>query len=80
MRDGSIRNGNGIVPNLRHQRSLEVALQAIETALAGLQEGQSDELIVMDLKEAIGALDDILGNSTSDRVIEEIFSRFCIGK
>ena len=78
--NGVISNGNGIVPNLRHQRCLETAFQAAQTALYGFQEIRPDELIVIDLKTAVGALDDIFGLSTNDMVIEEIFSRFCIGK
>ena len=80
INEGAIGNGNGVVPNLRHRRCLETALLASQAALYGIKEDRPDDIIVMDLKEAVNALDDILGHSTSERVIDEIFSRFCIGK
>ena len=79
-----IEDGSGIetaiVPNIRQKRLFEKAQSAIGAARRSLQEDQKMELAVMDLKEAMGALDQITGASIKTDVLDSIFSRFCIGK
>ena len=71
---------HGAVPNLRHRGLLEAAFGSIETAISGLDEGLPSELIAIDLKEGYERLGDILGETVREDVLDEIFSRFCIGK
>jgi len=78
--NGSAGDHNGVVPNLRHKQNIEQSIHAVQSALNGLRNNQSEELIVIDLKEAVRALDEILGLSASEEIIDQIFSRFCIGK
>ncbi len=80
VENGVMGNGDGIVPNLRHKQSLEKCIQAAHSAFDGFRDNRPEELIVMDMKEAVGFLDEILGLSASGAIIEEIFQRFCIGK
>jgi tRNA modification GTPase len=40
----------------------------------------SPEFVAMDIREAMSALDDITGKTTSPDVLNHIFNRFCIGK
>lgn len=78
--EGTFNGGNTIIPNLRHKLALERSLQAVSSAVSGIQENAPFELIAIDLREAIDSLGDIVGLSTSEDVLDQIFSRFCIGK
>ena len=78
--------GNGctsemeVVPNLRQKNLFSRAQQAIETATAGIEEGAPPELVAIDIQEAMGALAEITGEKVQPDILDEIFSRFCIGK
>ena len=69
-----------IVPNLRHKLLLEKTLSAAETITEELQKETSTELVAIHLKEAIDALGEIVGDSAKVDVLDQIFSRFCVGK
>jgi tRNA modification GTPase len=69
-----------IVPNLRHKIALERALTASGDAVEGFKAGRPAELVAVDLKEALDALGEIIGVITTDEILDQIFSRFCIGK
>jgi len=69
-----------IIPGLRHKVELERALGAAKTALKNLNAGALFELISIDLNEAIEATGEILGVTVKPDLLDEIFSRFCIGK
>jgi tRNA modification GTPase len=69
-----------IVPNLRHKLLLEKTLSAAETITEELQKETSTELVAIHLQEAIDALGEITGDSTKVDVLDQIFSRFCVGK
>jgi tRNA modification GTPase len=59
---------------------LEKTLGAAETITEELQKETSTELVAIHLKEAIDALGEITGDSTRVDVLDQIFSRFCVGK
>jgi tRNA modification GTPase len=69
-----------IVPNLRHKLLLETSLAAAEAVIKRLQNGTSSELVAIHLQEAIDALGVISGDTAKVDVLDEIFSRFCVGK
>jgi tRNA modification GTPase len=69
-----------IVPNLRHKLLLEKALSAAETIADELQKEISTELVAIHLQEAIDALGEITGDFAKVDVLDQIFSRFCVGK
>lgn len=69
-----------IVPNLRQKKMLEKCLSSAETAEKGAKEGVPPELTAIDLREAIGALNQIVGEDPKVDILDDIFSRFCIGK
>jgi len=69
-----------IVPNLRHKLLLEKALGAAEDISEGLRRKTSTELVAIHLQEAIDALGEITGESAKVDVLDQIFSRFCVGK
>ncbi len=69
-----------IISNLRHYEALQRALTAIERVQDGLLNGLSGEFLSMDLQDCLEALGEITGRITSQDVLNNIFSRFCIGK
>jgi len=69
-----------IVPNLRHKLLLEKTLAAAETIVDELQKETSSELVAIHLQEAIDTLGEITGDSAKVDVLDQIFSRFCVGK
>ena len=67
--------------NARHQASLRVARQALEAALAILDDPAGPpELAAIDLREALDALGEIPGKVDTEDLLGVVFSRFCIGK
>jgi tRNA modification GTPase len=69
-----------MVSHVRHRRSLEVAREALAAVLATLQGGWPLDLAAQDLQTAARQLGEIGGQTASERVIQEIFARFCVGK
>jgi tRNA modification GTPase len=69
-----------IIPNMRHKLALEESLKALSAAIQASSENRPLELIALDIKEAIDRLGDIIGENVREDVIDQIFSRFCIGK
>jgi tRNA modification GTPase len=61
-------------------RALRRASSALEIAAGALSSGLSNEFIALDIREAIDALDDITGRTTSEDVLNNIFANFCVGK
>lgn len=68
------------ISNARHYEALVRALEAIQRVQQGLQDGLSDEFLSMDLQDCLDALGEITGQVTSQEVLNNIFSHFCIGK
>ena len=75
-----LQTGDVIVSNARHYEALTHALEAIQRVQEGLQSQLSGDFISQDLRECIFHLSDIIGEVTTDQVLGNIFSRFCIGK
>ena len=69
-----------IVPDLRHKLLLETSLDAAESVIEQLQNGTSSDLVAIHLQEAIDALGVISGDNVKVDVLDQIFSRFCVGK
>lgn len=72
--------GEAIVTNQRHYHALCEALTALDAALDGLQHGLTSELLSEDIRAAINHFGEITGEITSDDILQNIFSKFCIGK
>lgn len=68
------------VTNIRHHRALIQAITNLELALQSLTEGMSSELVAVDLRAALDRLGEITGAVTTDEILNNIFSKFCIGK
>ncbi|TLM66602.1 MAG: tRNA uridine-5-carboxymethylaminomethyl(34) synthesis GTPase MnmE [Deltaproteobacteria bacterium] len=78
---GDREAGDGVVlTERRHREALAGALQALDRFLAAQAAAEPAECLAMELREALAALGQITGETTPDLILEQIFSRFCIGK
>ncbi len=69
------------VPNYRHKALLLDAQESLEQAMANLdQDNGSSELVSIDLRQAYDRLGEITGSTAPPDVLDDIFSRYCIGK
>ncbi len=68
------------ISNTRHYEALVRAQEAILRVQEGLQMQISGEFLSMDLQDCLSALGEITGQITSQEVLNNIFSKFCIGK
>jgi tRNA modification GTPase len=66
--------------NSRHQDALNRARAATLSTLAALKENQTLELVALDLRIAVNAIGEIVGQTTTEDLLDMIFSQFCIGK
>jgi tRNA modification GTPase len=69
-----------LLTNLRHKLLVEKAKTSLDRALEAHREGMPLDIMTMDIRDAAQYIGEITGQSVSESVIEEIFSRFCIGK
>ena len=76
----SVSASDVIVTNARHYEALTNALDSIHRVIDGLALDLSGDLIGEDLRQCIFHLSDIVGDVTTDDVLGNIFSHFCIGK
>lgn len=79
--DGKIyQEASMLVTNVRHRDALVRAMKSLELALMSLRENASGEFVSVDLRAALDALGEITGEVTTEDILNNIFSHFCIGK
>ncbi len=69
-----------VLTHERHVESLVRAGGALNRAEETLRAGLPGELVAMELREALDALGEIIGETTSDAILDRIFQTFCVGK
>ena len=69
-----------IVSNVRHYEALLHACEALDRAQQGLQNGLSSDLVSEEVRQVLYHLGTITGEITTDDILGNIFSKFCIGK
>ncbi|OHE22975.1 MAG: hypothetical protein A2Z43_09910, partial [Syntrophobacterales bacterium RBG_19FT_COMBO_59_10] len=69
-----------LIAHLRHKVALEKAAEGLIRARDGLRGGLPPELAALEIREALDALGEITGRTTTEDVLERIFMNFCIGK
>lgn len=78
---GKITAGESvIVNNIRHEDLLRRAKQSVDDAISMAERGEALDIIDIDVKRAYDDLGEITGETVSDDIISEVFSRFCLGK
>ena len=78
----ALYHGDTVVSNSRHAEALTAAHDALLRALDGLREGLPTDLLSEEIRQVIGHIGTITGRGqiTPDEVLQNIFSKFCIGK
>ena len=71
--------GEGVISNERHIYALQEALQYVKDAESEYDATPS-ECVLENVRNALSALGRITGKSVSESIVDEIFSRFCVGK
>lgn len=74
------RQGDILLANSRHFEALTKVLSALSEVRKGLEVQLTQDLIAIDLRDALYHLGSITGSVSSDEVLSSVFSRFCIGK
>jgi tRNA modification GTPase len=69
-----------LITHLRHRSALERAKGSLDQALVSVQRHMAAECIAADLRVAINAIGEIIGETTTDDILDRIFKEFCIGK
>ena len=78
---GEIAEKNEIfLTNLRHKDAVKEALESICLVKDSIESGMSEDFFSIDLMNAYRVLGTILGEAVEDDLVEEIFSKFCMGK
>jgi tRNA modification GTPase len=73
-------DASAVVMNQRHRQHLQDALDAVRSAQQALDAGVSGDMLTLDLRASLHELGAITGEITNEDVLDQIFSRFCIGK
>lgn len=71
---------SAVVTNSRHRDALARAKGSLELARETLLDGKSGEFVALDLRSGLNALGEITGEITNEDILNNIFSKFCIGK
>jgi len=66
--------------NVRHQTALTRARDALTQAVLAAQKDAFEECVALELHTALGALGEIIGETATEDLLDQIFSKFCIGK
>ena len=74
------KTGDTVVTNLRHYESLYQTQQALKDVIKGLDKGVTGDFLAMDIRQSLHYLGEITGEITTDDLLRNIFSKFCIGK
>ena len=77
---GSSSVENTIITNNRHYGALQKALEEVQKVKTGLNDEISNDLLAIDIRQALYHLGEITGSVTTDDLLGNIFSNFCIGK
>ena len=74
------RQGDVMITNVRHADLVRKALSEVSEAIAMVDSMEAMDFIEVNVKAAFDYLGEIIGETASDEVIDEVFSRFCLGK
>lgn len=78
---GGVNPGEAvIISNERHASLLRTVVEMIDSVVTGLEQGVPAECLLIDLRLALDAAGSITGHCINDDIVDEIFSKFCLGK
>jgi tRNA modification GTPase len=76
----SFKTGNTIVTNIRHYDALLQTRNALQAVLDGMDMHVTGDFLAMDIRQSLHYLGEIVGEITHEDLLDNIFSKFCIGK
>ena len=78
---GETTQGESVmVTNARHEQLLKEAEKSVDDALVLVEQEEPVEIIEIDVNQAYESLGEIIGETASDDISDEVFARFCLGK
>jgi tRNA modification GTPase len=80
LQEGAGPEESHVAPNLRHRKALEEALACFNRAADALGDALPMEIVALELGSGLDSLGQIIGETTPEDVLENIFSHFCVGK
>ncbi|WP_231491622.1 tRNA uridine-5-carboxymethylaminomethyl(34) synthesis GTPase MnmE [Pedobacter sp. Leaf170] len=75
-----INTSETLVTNIRHVEALKQTENALQRVLDNVDNPVTSDFLAMDIKQALHYLGEITGTVTTDDLLENIFTKFCIGK
>jgi len=76
----TIKTANTVVTNVRHYDSLVQTRDALNKVLDSIETGKTGDIIALDIRNGLHYLGEITGEITTEDLLRNIFSKFCIGK
>lgn len=76
----AVYRGDTIVSSQRHYQALKQASESLQATLSAIKRGTSADLLSEELRQAMHHIGTITGEISSDDILHNIFSKFCIGK
>lgn len=76
----TVKAGDVLVTNLRHYQNLLQTNEALDRVLESMYNGVTGDFLAMDIRQSLHYLGEITGTITTDDLLDNIFSKFCIGK
>lgn len=73
-------NDQVFITNIRHKKLLDESIDSLILVKNSIEDEMPEDFYSIDLMGAIGALDNIIGGNLSEDLVNEIFSKFCMGK
>ena len=77
---GALNSSQTIVSNIRHYEALGKTNESLNNVLLSIENGVSGDFMAIDIRRALHHLGEITGTISTDDLLENIFSKFCIGK
>ena len=73
-------NDGVIITNIRHKNQVDKAIKSVEEAIVSNESGLPIDIVSIPIKQILADLSAITGEDVSEDIINEIFSKFCLGK
>ena len=73
-------NDGVIITNIRHKNQIDKAINSVNEAIVSNDSGLPIDIVSIPIKQILNDLSAITGEDVSEDIINEIFSKFCLGK
>ena len=73
-------NDEVVITNIRHKTSLQEAFDSLNLVVRSIEDHMPEDFYSIDLMSAYTSLGNVIGESVEDDLVQEIFSKFCMGK